>query len=79
MSTTELKYSIFELIASINDESRLETIYQSLKSNDSDWWEGLSNDQKSSIEKGLDDIENGRLTSHKNAITELDTHIKNYG
>ena len=40
----------------------------------SDWATYLSESQKKSIDKGLEDIENGRVYSH----TEAKERIKNY-
>lgn len=78
MSTAELKYSIIELVSSINDENRLKVIYQSLKAGSYDWWEDLSVEQKASIERGLVDLKKGRTISNKDAMTQLDNHIDNY-
>lgn len=78
MSTAELKYSIIELISSINDESKLRMIYQSISSDSKDWWEDLTEDQKASVERGLEDIKHGRITPHDQAMAELREHINSY-
>ena len=78
MGIAELKYSIIELIASINDEKKLKVIYQSIKDDSSDWWDELTDEQKASVEEGLEDIKNGRITPHDVAMEELNKHIAQY-
>jgi predicted transcriptional regulator len=36
-----------------------------LKCSKLDWWDDLSEAQKASIQRGLQDIENGRTTAHE--------------
>ncbi|CAG5081276.1 hypothetical protein [Parvicella tangerina] len=78
MSTAELKYNIFELISSIEDEKRLKVIYQSIKSNSSDWWEELTEEDKASVSEGLTDIKNGKTKSHSEVDMAIEALIKNH-
>ncbi|CAG5078958.1 hypothetical protein [Parvicella tangerina] len=71
MSTAELKYSIIELISSINDESKLRKIYQSISSESKDWWDELTEEQKASVERGVEDIKHGRVTPHETVMSEI--------
>ncbi|MFP5471280.1 MAG: hypothetical protein ACLGGV_06760 [Bacteroidia bacterium] len=78
MNASELKYNIFELISSINDEKLLKSIYNSLAStNKSDWWMELSESQKMTIEKGLTDVKNGKVKSHARVLSELRDYVNN--
>jgi hypothetical protein len=57
----ENKYSFFlELIKSLDCIS-LE--------NEEDWYENLSLSEKKNIQKGIDDIDNGRIFSHNEVMT----------
>lgn len=81
MSTIELRNKLHSLIDSINDNEKLKavlTLLNNKESND-DWYNDLSSNQKQSIEKGLDDIKNGRLKSNVEAKAHIDNFIsKNY-
>ncbi|WP_185964813.1 hypothetical protein [Flavobacterium franklandianum] len=37
--------------------------------NEEDWYENLSSSEKKNIQKGIDDIENGRGFSHNEVMT----------
>lgn len=51
------------------DEKVVRMIYAMLEVNaEKDWWDDLSDDTKSSIERGLKDAEAGRVTSHKEVM-----------
>ncbi|KQS90231.1 hypothetical protein [Chryseobacterium sp. Leaf394] len=41
-----------------------------------DWAENLSEEEKNSIEQGLEDIKNGRLHSHESVMDEISEYIK---
>ncbi|MBC7847353.1 MAG: hypothetical protein H7Y10_12780 [Flavobacterium sp.] len=57
----ENKYSFFlELIKSMD--------FISIE-NEEDWYENLSFSEKKNIQKGIDDIENGRVFSHNDVMT----------
>jgi hypothetical protein len=57
----ENKYSFFlELIKSMD--------FISIE-NEEDWYENLSFSEKKNIQKGIDDIENGRVFSHNEVMT----------
>jgi hypothetical protein len=57
----ENKYSFFlELIKSMD--------FVSIE-NEEDWYENLSFSEKKNIQKGIDDIENGKVFSHNEVMT----------
>lgn len=78
MSTAELKYSIFELISSIEDEKKLKLIYQSIKAQNYDWWEELTEDDKASIQEGLTDMKNGNVKSHNKVDHSIEAFIQKH-
>jgi hypothetical protein len=60
MSTTELKYTLFKVIDAINDGKTLKDIYSFVsKKADADFWDNLSEDQKSEIETALKELDAG--------------------
>jgi len=63
------KLGLIEWIAKLNDFSIIEKL-RVLKNDyvkSSDWWEELSKEEIASIERGLKDIEGGRVHSHEEA------------
>ncbi len=51
----------------MNDLSVLEKIIAIRKQESKDWWNSISELEKKSIEKGLEDAESGKLNSHSKA------------
>lgn len=72
MSTSELKLSIIQLISSINDESKLNNIYQTLIKGNQDWYDTLSDEAKSSINKGIEDADNSNFVSYEDVQSKVD-------
>jgi len=84
MSTVELKLSLHQLIDGVSDNSVLEAVYTLLSkataNQEEDWYNLLSEEEKASIERGLDDLKNGRIVSHEVAakrISEKVSRLKN--
>jgi hypothetical protein len=60
MSTSELKYTLFRAIDTINDNKTLKDIYSFIsKKTTTDFWETLTKDQKEEIEKALKELDSG--------------------
>lgn len=81
MSTLELRTTLHRLIDGVTDNSVLEAVYALLSSSknetSADWYETLSEDSKSSIRRGLEDIKNGKITSHEDALARFENKITN--
>jgi predicted transcriptional regulator len=84
MSTVELKLSLHQLIDGVSDNSVLEAVYTLLSkataSQEEDWYNLLSEKEKASIERGLEDLKNGKMVSHQVAmkrISEKVSRLKN--
>lgn len=63
------KPGLIEWISKLNDSSIIEKI-KSIKedySKSKDWWDTLNKDELESIEKGLKDLEDGKVHSHETA------------
>lgn len=60
------KLELIEWLKNLDDDeiiSYLKIVKNSKESN-SDWWDDLTDDQKLAVQRGLDDIDNGRITPH---------------
>ena len=79
MGSAELKSSLHQLIDGVTDTNLLEAVYALLSkagSNvDTDWFDLLSDQQKSSIFRGLEDLKNGRIVSNDIALTKISQKI----
>jgi len=63
------KLSLIEWISRLNDSSVIEKIREIRKeySKSDDWWNSLKKEEIESINRGLKDIEEGRVHSHETA------------
>lgn len=51
------------------DEKTVKMVYAMLEVDaQNDWWDELPKSAKDSIERGLKDVENGKVTSHKEVM-----------
>ncbi|MDZ7741014.1 MAG: hypothetical protein U5Q03_04510 [Bacteroidota bacterium] len=66
MGHEAIKLELIEWLTKLDDNETIEylKIVKDSKSNDNDWWDDLSDIQKQGIERGLNDIKNGRTISH---------------
>lgn len=66
MGLEAIKLELIEWLTQLNDEDTIEylKIVKDSKT-DGDWWEDLSLEQKTGIERGLKDIDEGRITPHE--------------
>lgn len=79
MGTVELKLSLHQLIDGVSDNSVLEAVYTLLSkataNQEDDWYNLLSEEEKASIERGLDDLKNDRVVSHEAAMKRISEKI----
>jgi predicted transcriptional regulator len=55
------------------DEKTIKMIYAMLEIDaQSDWWDDLPESAKESINRGLKDVENGKVTNHKEVIKKYE-------
>ena len=53
------------------DEHVVKMVYAMLKADsEADWWDELEEEEKASIERGLDDLKNGRVISHEEVMKQ---------
>lgn len=74
MGTAELKTSINQLLQGITDDSVLKAVYTLLSrvSVEADWYDELSDESKASIQRGIEDAENGRFVPQSDVQAKVD-------
>ena len=71
MSTTELKYNLFKVIDSINDNKALKDIYSFItKKTDADFWDALTLEQKEEINAALKELDAGLGIPHEKVMAK---------
>lgn len=65
------KLELIQWLSTIEDLATINKIFE-IKKEKSDWWDEISKAEKESIEKGLKDIDEGRVVSHE-------VFMKSYG
>jgi predicted transcriptional regulator len=61
------KLDIIQWVAGIQDESLLDELQKIMQSENRDWWDEISQEEKAAIEAGLADEKAGNFISHKEA------------
>lgn len=82
MNTAELKNQLHKLIVETDDLdvlTKIQSYFRQLKTNNSDWWDDLSDSSKRDIEESLQQANNGDLIDHKEARKRIDNFFKKYG
>ena len=78
MSTADLKLNLHQLIDGVSDNSVLEAVYTLLSkatANQEDWYDSLSEKEKASIERGLEDLKNGHTLTHEDAMKRISDKV----
>ena len=71
------KLELIEWLIRLNDNSLIDYL-NSLKDSEkssTDWWEDLSSEQKKSINRGIKDIDGGRIHSHESVMKKYDRFL----
>jgi len=58
------KIELIQWLSTLNDVSLIDKLVKLREKEKTDWWNEISAAEKKSIEKGLLDADNGKLTSH---------------
>lgn len=61
------KLELIQWLSTLEDSTLIEKIMELRKRESKDWWNSISENEKQSIEKGLQDAEEGKLNPHTNA------------
>ncbi len=67
MRLDAIKLELIEWLAKLEDNETINylKIVKDSKTSKNDWWDDLTEEQKQGIQKGLKDIEEGRVVSHE--------------
>jgi hypothetical protein len=72
MSTTEIKLTIFELLATTKDTKVLNSIYKQLKTQtekkETDFWDEFTSEQKEEIMASIEESEKGETVPHSQVM-----------
>ncbi|NOQ72499.1 MAG: hypothetical protein GQ574_10885 [Crocinitomix sp.] len=80
MNTAELKNYLHKFIVETNDASVLKQAKEyllSLTSKDADWYDDLNEQEKQSIERGLNDLKNGNTHTSEEVRKSIRQRIEN--
>ena len=58
------KIELIQWLSTLNDQSLIDKLMKLRIEGRTDWWNEISITEKNSIEKGIQDADNGKLTSH---------------
>ncbi len=61
------KLELIQWLSTLEDTSVIEKLVNFRKEETKDWWGSISEEEKSSIEKGISDAEQQKLKPHSNA------------
>ncbi|MEH6408127.1 MAG: hypothetical protein V7767_12680 [Leeuwenhoekiella sp.] len=61
------KIELIQWLSTLSDESLIDQLMELRKQEKKDWYNEISTSEKNSIEKGMQDANDGKLTSHSNA------------
>lgn len=61
------KLELIQWLSTLEDKSTIKKLTEFRKRETKDWWNGISDNEKKSIEKGLKQAENKELESHSKA------------
>lgn len=66
LSLENKKIELIQWLSTLNDTSLIDKLMKLREKEKNDWWNEISVSEKESIEKGIQDADNGKLTSHSN-------------
>ena len=61
------KLELIQWLSALEDSTIIEKIMDLRKRENKDWWDLLADNEKQSIEQGLQDADSGKLNSHSSA------------
>ena len=61
------KLELIQWLSTVEDSNIIEKIMDLRKKENKDWWNAIPENEKQSIDKGLNDANSGKLNPHSNA------------
>ncbi len=71
MNIEATKLELIQLLLQTQKESLLGRIKKIFEEETSDWWNELSEEEIQSIEKGIEDANNGKLIKHEEVMKQF--------
>jgi hypothetical protein len=67
MGLEAIKLELIEWLTKLDDQDTIQylKVVKDSSSDDRDWWDTLSKEQKQGVERGVKDLEDGRITTHE--------------
>lgn len=66
VSLESKKIELIQWLSTLNDKTLIDKLMKLREKEKTDWWNEISAKEKESIEKGIQDADSGKLTSHSN-------------
>jgi hypothetical protein len=66
LSLENKKIELIQWFSTLNDKSLIDKLMKLREKEKTDWWNEISASERESIEKGIQDADKGKLTSHSN-------------
>jgi len=73
MNVRTKKYQLIEWITSIQDIKLIDKLVKIAE--ETDWWDNISDAEKTSINRGLKDLEEGRYVDHSEARKHYEKYL----
>lgn len=70
VSLENKKIELIQWLSTLEDKSLIDQLMKLREKEKKEWWNEISTSEKESIEKGIQDADNGKLTSHSH-VKEL--------
>ncbi len=64
LSLENKKIELIQWLSTLNDISLIDKLMKLREKEKTDWWKEISAEERKSIEKGIEDAENGKLIAH---------------
>lgn len=61
------KIELIQWLSTLEDKSIIDKLVRFKREETKDWWDSISIDEQQSVEKGISDAEQGKLTPHSTA------------
>jgi hypothetical protein len=61
------KIELIQWLSTLEDKSIIDKLVRFKREETKDWWNSISIDEQQSVEKGISDAEQGKLTPHSTA------------
>lgn len=68
----EKKLELIQWLSTLEDPAMIREIMKLRENDSTDWWDAISEEERISIEKGIEDADDGRLTPHTEVMKKYE-------